>query len=183
MKKSFIGGMTLMLLLSVSLAGCGGSKIGSQATKEVQPKEEITQSNEEQQQPDETAEKTTVTNLITNFGLKLQKVSQLAPEDILKTSIQENYGELISPNLLSAWQKEPQNAPGRLVSSPWPDRIEILSIEKLAEDAYRVKGEIIEITSDKKIVAKRPVTLLVKMIDNHWLIDEVTIDSYEEPNP
>jgi hypothetical protein len=171
MKKK--GGITLMIMLSVALVGCGNSGNGSQISTEEQPKEE-------QQQTDENLIKTTVTNLVTNFGLNLQKVSLLAPEDIVKTSIKENYGDFISPNLFSTWQNDPQNAPGRLVSSPWPDRIEILSIEKLSEVAYKVEGEIIEITSDKTIAAKRPVTLLVKMINNRWLIDGVTIAAYEE---
>jgi hypothetical protein len=172
MKKILMG--TFTLLLSVSLYGCGSSSgNGSQVIDEGPPKEE-------QQQPTETAVKTTVTNLVTDFGHNLQKVSLLAPEDIVKTSIQENYGDLISSNLLSKWQNDPQIAPGRLVSSPWPDRIEILSIEKLTNGTYDVKGEIIEVTSDEKIAAKRPIKLVVKMINNRWLIDEVKVDAYAD---
>ena len=98
--------------------------------------------------------------------------------------MQENYGSLVSPELLAAWQRDPQNAPGRLVSSPWPERIEILSNVKLAEDSYEVRGNIIEITSESQtgegVAAKRPITLIVKKAPSGWLIDEVTLGSYSE---
>lgn len=79
--------------------------------------------------------------------------------------MQENYGDYVSPALLAKWLNDPLNAPGRLTSSPWPDRIEILSIEPLSEYAYEVEGEIIEITSVEKasggVAAKRPITFVV----------------------
>ncbi|MHB8280613.1 MAG: hypothetical protein ACYDIA_23660 [Candidatus Humimicrobiaceae bacterium] len=98
--------------------------------------------------------------------------------------MQENYGNLVSQALIKEWINDPPNAPGRLTSSPWPDRIEILSTEKLSEDTYEVKGEIIEITSVEKmsggVAAKRPITLALKKIENSWLIDDVTLGAYEE---
>jgi len=123
-----------------------------------------------------------VLNIVNNFGSKLQLVSLLAPEDTLKKSMQENYGSLVSDALIEKWIKDPLNAPGRLTSSPWPDRIEILSISKLSGDAYEVKGEIIEITSQEKgtqkAAARRPITLIVKN-KNGWRIENVTLSSYE----
>ncbi|GEM_PF-5256855 len=51
-----------------------------------------------------------------------------------------------------------------MLSSPWPDRIEIQSIKKLPEQGYEVRGEIIEITSEEKVkggfAAKQPITLV-----------------------
>jgi len=71
-------------------------------------------------------------------------------------------------------------------SSPWPERIDILSIKPLSEDAYEVKGEIIEITSVEKvnggIAAKRSITLVAKKIGNRWLIDAATLGPYGEAN-
>ena len=130
--------------------------------------------------------KEAVVSTVEGFGSKLQTVSLLAPKDIVEKSMQENYGNLVSQALIEEWISDPLNALGRRTSSPWPDRIEILSIEKLSEDAYEVKGEIIEITSVEKlsggVAAKRAITLAVKKIENRWLIDDVTLGAYEDPN-
>jgi hypothetical protein len=174
MKRRMLGTSTLILLLSVSLFGCGSSGTGSQVNQDEPPKEE--------QQQNIESEKKDITNVVTEFGSKLQMVSLLAPVDILKKSMQENYGDFVSQPLLDKWINNPENAPGRLVSSPWPERIEILSIEKLTEETYEVNGEIIEVTNNGGIAAKRPITLVVKMDNNHWLIDNVTLGDYEDRN-
>jgi len=98
-------------------------------------------------------------------------------------SIPLNYSDFVAPALLAKWQSNPENAPGRMVSSPWPDRIEIQSVEKISEGTYKVKGQIIEITSAEKTsggtAAKRTVTLETKKIGSSWLIDAVALGSYE----
>ncbi len=123
-----------------------------------------------------------VVSLIEGFGKKLQTVSLLAPEAILKENLQKNYGGFVSPNLLAEWERDLQKAPGRVSSSPWPDRIEILSTEKLSDSAYEVKGEIIEMTSVEMVqggfAAKRPITLTVESIENHWLITAMSLGGY-----
>jgi hypothetical protein len=132
-------------------------------------------------------EKEAIVSIVEGFGSKLQTVSLLDPKKVVEKSMQENYGNLVSQALIEEWISgisDPLSAPGRLTSSPWPDRIEILSIKKLSEDRYEVKGEIIEITSVEKVsggvAAKRPVTLALKKIKNRWLIDDVTLGAYEE---
>jgi len=171
--------LAFVLLLAVSLLGCANVKIenGAQAAAdEVQQTEQTEQFDEE-----------AVKGLIEDFGKKLQSVSLLSPEDVLIESMQENYGDFVSPELLAKWQNDPQNAPGRVTSSPWPDRIDVLEVEKLSENAYQVKGEIIEITSTEQasggIAAKRPITLEVKKIGNQWLIDAAELGAYEEAPP
>lgn len=163
--------VALILLLSVSLFGCVDRGNEAQLKKDGQPLEK-------QQETDE-SDVAAVARLVEDFGGKLQKVSLQAPKDIVSKSMQENYGDLLSPALLTEWLSNPRNALGRVVSSPWPDRIEILSLEKLSEYAYKVKGEIIEITSVEKVnggvAAKRPITLVVKKIGNRWLIDTVML--------
>jgi len=135
---------------------------------------------------DESAE-AEVISLVENFGQKLQAVSLSAPRDSVNKSIQENYGDLISPELLSAWQKDHQNVPGRVVSSPWPDRIEILSIQKSSQSKYDVKGEILELTSVEMqnggVAAKRPIDLSVGKVEGRWLITAVQLGDYEETDP
>ena len=74
------------------------------------------------------------------------------------------------------------SAPGRLLSSPWPGRIEILSVKKLSKSEYEVMGNVIEITSVEAlsggVAAEKPITLIARDFDGHWLIDGVTLQGY-----
>lgn len=155
----------LALLLAASLFGCAAGNNRNQ-------------SDDTKQQTD-TLDKQAVTNLVLEFGKKLTSVSLLTPADTVSKSIQDNYGGYVSPRLLDAWVKEPLKAPGRYTSSPWPDRIEVISAKKVSAGAYEVQGEIIEITSIEKtnrgVAARQPITLAVKKIDNRWLIDDVKV--------
>lgn len=175
MKKTLL--LVLILLLSFSLFGCTNGGNEAQLKKEGQPKEKPQQNYD--------SDKAAVAGLIEDFGSRLQKVSLQAPGDIVNNSIQENYGDLVSPSLLAEWANDPRNAPGRVLSSPWPDHIEILSIEKLSETAYEVKGQIIEMTSVEMVnggvAAKRPITLVAEKIENRWFITAVKLSAYEQP--
>lgn len=126
-----------------------------------------------------------VADLVEDFGRRLQNVSLQAPKDVVGKSMQESYGGLVSPSLLAEWMNDPADAPGRVTSSPWPERIEILSVKKQSEDAYEVQGEVIEMTSEEKVsggvAAKRPVTLVVERSENRWLITAVTLGPYGAP--
>ena len=104
MKKALV--LTLVLLLSIFSVGCTTAqiKLGAESQKHVQE----TQNNDED----------AVNRLVEDFGKKLQLVSLLAPENVLGESMQENYGEFVSPTLLEQWLKNSINAPGRLTSSP-----------------------------------------------------------------
>lgn len=130
------------------------------------------------------ADKKSVAAIVTKFGQKMKSVSLLAPAETVKKSMQDEYGSLVSPKLLAKWQNDPQNAPGRTTSSPWPDRIEIIKNEKKSADTYRVQGKIIEVTSAEKssggAAAKRPITLELKKTTTRWLINDVKIGPYEE---
>ena len=169
MKKHLV--LVFILLLSISLFGCTNGGNEAQLKKEGQLKEKPQQTEE--------SDKAAVASLVEDFGSKLQKVSLQAPREIVNKSMQENYGDFVSPALLAEWLSNPSNVPGRVLSSPWPDRIEILSIDKMSEDAYEVKGGIIEITSVEKVkggvATKRPITLVVKKTGERWLIDAVTL--------
>jgi len=123
-----------------------------------------------------------IVNLVKSFGEKLKMVSLLAPEDMVKDSIKEYYGEFVSPELLEKWLNDPAKAPGRTISSPWPERIDVLSVEKLSDDEYEVKGNIIKVTSvelaEGGIAASRPAKFLVRNIDGKWLIDDIKLGDY-----
>jgi hypothetical protein len=130
------------------------------------------------------SDETAIRNVVDRFGAKLQMVSLLAPEDVLNESIREHYSDLASPALLRDWSANPTEAPGRLTSSPWPDRIEISALKEVADGEYEVQGSIVEVTSadneESGFAAKRPVTITLKKIEGHWLIDKVTLGGYEE---
>ena len=94
--------------------------------------------------------------------------------------MQENYGDVVSSGLLEQWLTDPLNAPGRLTSSPWPDRIDIKTTEKLSDNAYELNGEVIEITNVDKMANKTLIHLLVEKVGEHWLINEVTLGDAEQ---
>jgi hypothetical protein len=74
-------------------------------------------------------------------------VSLLAPPEDVRAEIREQLGWHVSEELLATWLEDPLNAPGRLTSSPWSDRIEIGGVERLGDGAYLVSGEIVLLTA------------------------------------
>ena len=135
-------------------------------------------------------EREAIQNLVQNFGNRLQNIPLLAPQDVLRKSLEDNFGPLTFPSstIIAQWTSEalddPTKVPGRITSSPWPDRIEILNMKKLSKYAYEIDGEVIEVTSTG-ISAKRPITILVeKRRDqgNRWFITNVTLDFYKFSN-
>ena len=170
MKKVFL--VLIVGSLSISLFGCRNVE------NEVPP-EIVEQTNNEVPTIVDN-EKIEIKRLIEEFGSKLKNVSLLSPTDILENSIKENYGDYLSQTLLNEWLEDPSIALGRLTSSPWPDRIEIISIVKVSESSYIVEGEVIEITSVEKenngVAAKRPIILVVNKYKENWLIDSIDIE-------
>lgn len=171
MKKILLYGTALTL--AVSLMGCSVKEKNDAVLGE-------SQNQIEEQINTEETEKEVIINLVKDFGNKLKLVSLLAPEDTLKKEMKENYSDLVSDKLIEKWISNPENAPGRLTSSPWPDRIEVKDVEKVSESEYKVEGKIIEITSDGKDEnISREITLNVRKIDEKWIIDEVVLSEYE----
>lgn len=172
MKKVLL--VILVVSISISLFGC------ENVENKVQP-EIVEQTNNEVPTIVDN-DKVEITRLIEEFGSELKNVSLLSPADILENSIKENYGDYVSQSLINEWLKDPSIALGRLTSSPWPDRIEIISIVKISENSYIVEGEVIEITSVEKenngVAARRPITLVVNKDEGNWLIDSINIEQY-----
>lgn len=160
----------IILLIILIVSAIGGliyiRKINIENKIQLQEKEEVT-----------------VRNLVESFGSRLQEVSLAAPKEIAAKNIQESYRGLVSPQLIAEWGNDPSKAPGRLVSSPWPDRIEISSVQKVADNKYQIEGEIIEITSVEVVqggyAAKRKITLIVEKIQTRWIITSVSLGPYE----
>ena len=112
--------------------------------------------------------------VVESFGKRLQNVPLQSP-DVAQT-IREQYTEFVSPELLEAWMDDLSKAPGRMVSSPWPDRIEITDIVREEPDRYAVTGFVIEITSvelvNGGVAAKIPVHIIVERQGGRWIITE-----------
>jgi hypothetical protein len=107
---------------------------------------------------DEPAARTAVEQL----GERLRQVSLLAPDSIVVGEIRRAYEPLVTPELLAAWTSNPSRAPGRDVSSPWPARIEIRSVEESGAAGCRIDGEVIYATSTDSAAASSPVTIEVR---------------------
>ncbi len=154
----------LVLLFSLSLLGCGNKP----DSKQIPPSPVQTEEQERQ----------VVTSAVMTFGQKLQMVSLQAPSEQLRQDLQAQYGELVTPELLAQWQSQPASAPGRAVSSPWPDRIDIASIDKY-EGGYGVKGQIVYVTSVEKnqggAAFRQPIELKLTKSGDRWLIGSVSL--------
>jgi hypothetical protein len=125
------------------------------------------------------AEAAEIRDLVENFGKRLQSVSLLAPD--AAQEMQKQYSEFVSPPLLETWMNDVSKAPGRMVSSPWPDRIEVTNLTKAGPDRYEVNGLVVEITSTEvgssEAAARIPVRIVVLREQGRWLITEYIITS------
>ena len=110
-------------------------------------------------------EKSQITTLVEDFGKKLKSVDLLSPEEMIVQSIQQNYSPYLTANLLMKWTFDPYQAIGRFVSSPWPDRIEIDSMERIDDNTVKVKGYVIWVVSGNgtlDVTDRVPAVLIVK---------------------
>ena len=120
------------------------------------------------------AEETEIRDLVENFGKRLQDVSLLSSD--AAQEMQKQYSEFVSPALLETWMSDVTKAPGRIVSSPWPDRIEITTLAKEGSDRYVITGFVVEVTSVEVVnggAADRiPVHVVAQKDQGRWLITE-----------
>ena len=121
-----------------------------------------------------TDEEAEIRDLVENFGKGLQTVSLLSTD--AAQEMQKQYSDFVSPALLETWMKDVTKAPGRTVSSPWPDRIDITTLSKEGSDRYVITGFVIEVTSVEMVnggaAAKIPVRIVVQRGQGRWLITE-----------
>lgn len=129
------------------------------------------------------AEKNEVIKFVRNFGGQLKMVSLMEPKDILKETMNEYYGEYVSVELIEKWLEDPADAPGRLTSSPWPYRIDILSVKKTSDNKYIVNGNVVELTGvemiDRGIAVKREIFLEIDKIGGKWIVVDAELGDYE----
>jgi hypothetical protein len=98
--------------------------------------------------------------VITRLGERMRLVSLLAPDSVVRREMADAYSALASSELLAAWQAAPASAPGREVSSPWPARIEVRSMQPDGR-VCRVEGDVVYVTSADTMAAadRRAVTI------------------------
>lgn len=124
-----------------------------------------------------------VSRIVSLFGAALQRVSLLAPD--ATSSIAAMYAPFVAPSLLAVWEANPTNAPGRTVSSPWPDRIVIGSVTK-NETGYLVKGAIIFASSDTVAnggsAGITPVVIGLTQAGGSWLISSYATSTSDAEN-
>jgi hypothetical protein len=93
--------------------------------------------------------------------------------------MQEQYAGLVSPELLQRWMDDVSRAPGRISSSPWPDRIEIASVAEETSDKYLVTGRVVEVTSVEAAnggtTNEIPVSITVEKLEGRWVITDFAV--------
>jgi hypothetical protein len=122
-----------------------------------------------------------VQTLVEHFGYSIKNVSLLSPT--AAQDIEKQYEKFLDPDLLEQWKADPTKAVGRLTSSPWPDKIEIVNIKPLDSNTFIVRGNIIEVTSleqiQNNIAASQPIEITIAKFNNRWLITHVFVFPYE----
>lgn len=121
--------------------------------------------------------------MVVAFGERLAAVSTTGPAAAAREAMRAQYGPLVAPELLARWQAEPAQAPGRAVSSPWPDRIAVRRVRRLGPRRFRVGGEVVSVSSSEvaaetagegdRAAHRQPVQLeVVRSEDGAWRIAE-----------
>jgi bla regulator protein BlaR1 len=116
-------------------------------------------------------EEAAVRLIVEGFGQRMQNVELLSGE--VQSQIRNQYGPFASDDMIEEWLEEPSRAPGREVSSPWPARIEIYTIEEEGVDTYRVHAWVKYVDSEDspgEASAEQSISLLVSYNGSSWVI-------------
>jgi hypothetical protein len=119
--------------------------------------------------------------VVERFGERLRDVALLGPDTAVARAMREAYGPFVTSRLLDGWVARPDSAPGRTVSSPWPARIAIDSVEPAGPSTCRVSGYVVYVTSVEEArggAASRERVVLRVVNDGGW-----RIASYEAVGP
>lgn len=126
---------------------------------------------------DVAADEADIRALVQIFGSRLQNVALLAPD--AAQQIEDQYSEFVTPELLAGWIADPATAPGRVTSSPWPDRIEVDAIHFISPGLYHLTVRVIEITSTEvdtdKAAVEYEVSITVSMQDGRRQISDYRV--------
>lgn len=128
------------LVACLGAAGCesGSSDAGPPANSQSPPAAAAAAAN---------CDDRSIREVIESFGERMQTVSLLAPAEVREDEIRTAYAALVTPALLREWLASPERAPGRVTSSPWPARVDILGIAAAPDGSCAVEGEVVYLTS------------------------------------
>lgn len=121
-----------------------------------------------------------VERTVQGFGRAMKDVSLLAPPAQLESSMRAAYAPYVALELIDAWLADPAQAPGRRTSSPWPDSINIGSMEGDAR-GFVVNGTVVEMAQGddgQDIVGTYPVKLRLEKRAGSWLIYDLEKGDY-----
>lgn len=167
--------LTTTLLMTLALVGCTTRPKVQVPAKfsTANPVKVSTATAQPSSAPNNEAE---VRRIVQNFGERLKMVSLLAPD--AAQQIDTQYSDFVSPDLLTVWENDTTKAPGRLTSSPWPDRIEITDVTKESTGKFIITGVVVEVTSmelaNGGAADKLPVQIVVQNLQGQWLITQYT---------
>lgn len=118
--------------------------------------------------------------VVERLGEQLKRVALLASDDRVESELRQEYGELVTPELLDAWVAHPASAPGRHVSSPWPERIEVSTVTR-QPDGCRVAGDVIYLTSADPAAVRRERVVFSVQETAGWRITAYEVAGASEP--
>jgi hypothetical protein len=91
-----------------------------------------------------------------------------------KDQIAAAYSPYVAAPLIAQWQVNQAFAPGKGLSGPWPDRIQIDSMVQQPDGSYVVKATVLEVTSKEQtqggVAAQYRVTMTLQKTGDQWLI-------------
>jgi len=127
--------------------------------------------------PPNEADINAIYQVVGEFGARLKDVGLSAPKQDIITAVDFNLKRLITDRLYQELVQDTSRIPGRYVSSPWPERIQIDSVQRLDSGSYTVNGNQIMMDSDALAhggnAGRTLITLTLKKVNGTWLIDDV----------
>lgn len=106
---------------------------------------------------------------VVDFGAHLKDIQATSKD--ATTTIATTLAPYVAPELLSVWSDEPSVAPVRYGNLPWPQRIEIQSLEKQKDGSYWVTAFVIEQDKTGDYVNKKVIIVLQK-VGGRWMITD-----------
>lgn len=116
------------------------------------------------------AQEQRVRAVVADLGVRLKNVSLLSPS--AAQDMAREYGKYVAPELLARWQSDPSQAPGRLTSSPWPERIDILSLQKSGK--VYIADVSIPLTTSAGDAGREEAVVVLERRGDAWLIGDYT---------
>jgi hypothetical protein len=103
----------------------------------------------------------------------LKLVSLLAPKGTVEQAMRQHYAAYVTPALLQRWIDSPESAPGRAVSSPWPELLDVRKVTQERDGRVALEADVVEVTNDERTTEHRvPVRLEMEKTSDGWRVAE-----------